>query len=196
MNTDQLSNLLGFKARSPEAPASIRSNPLPVDLQQTYGSKKVILSWKALARPARKDAGKKVTRAIIVASAAAALILALLQEFPLILVIVSLAFVSYVLSKVPPEEALFEISSHGIKINDDLFYWHEMSQFFFVKTDDFDVLAVDVPQNTPTRLFLTIHNADMGKIKDVLSEHLNYIEVEPKSIFDRTYENFIGKFNI
>lgn len=84
---------------------------------------RTLLSWQAPARPFRKkDRSYYTTLAVIVILLV--LILLLAKEFLLIATILSLAFVAYVLAFVPPNHIQYRISTQGITINEDFYFWH------------------------------------------------------------------------
>jgi hypothetical protein len=137
---------------------------------------------------------KKMTRSFAIIGVVVALFLVILQEYFLILVVASLIFVSQVLAKTPPENASYEISSYGITIDDRLYYWPELRRFFFFNHEEHSGIAVDMVSGFPTRLFLTLEPAQHNTAKDILIQHLQFLESEPETLLDRTYKSVTDKF--
>ena len=135
-------------------------------------------------------------KTLVKISAVFAMVLIILQEFFLLLLIGSMLFVRYVLAKVPPEQITYTFSTHGITIGPDTYYWPELLQFFFVDITGEHVVAVDIAGATIPRLFITYHAKDKEVIKEILGQHLAYLETPPKSTFDKTYESLMGKLAV
>ncbi len=101
-------------------------------IPKTYetGEVKTLLEWEAASRPFRKkDRSYYTTSAVIVILLC--LILLLAQEFLLIAVLLSLTFVAYVLAYVPPHSIKYRLSTQGITIGEDFYFWHFLDAFWF-----------------------------------------------------------------
>jgi hypothetical protein len=160
------------------------------------GPKQVYMAWQAAGRPAQQFGSKKMTRSFGIIGVVVALFLVILQEYFLILVVASLVFVSQVLAKTPPENTSYELSSYGITIDGQVYYWHELRRFFFFNhADGHSGIMVDLVAGFPTRLFLMLDSAQHPAAKEILSQHLQYLESEPETILDRTYKSVTDKFN-
>lgn len=196
LNVTKLANMVGLtNSPSEKGEQPKRATPQDIDVSKLE-KKKIFLTWEAQSRPQHKDMGDRITRSFTIIGIVLALILVILKEFFLILVIVSLIFVGHVLSKVPPEKVKYSISNHGIMIGEDQYYWQQFFRFFFTESEGLLVLAVDSLKGNPPRLFITINSADKEKIKAILSEHLDFVEEEPKTVFNRSYESILEKFNL
>jgi hypothetical protein len=125
-----------------------------------------------------------------------ALVLIILQEFFLLLLIGSMLFVRYVLAKVPPEKINYTLSTHGITIGPETYYWKELLQYFFLDGVGEHVVAVDIEGAAMPRLFISFHPKDKQAIKEILDQHLIYIETPPKSTFDKTYDSIMSKLTL
>ena len=174
----------GKKREQPQAPIVVTH---PEDI---YGENKVLLSWKADSRPVKKAFNQKFIRTGIVIGVVVALLLAMMQEFFLILVVVSVVFISYVLSNAPIEVVENELTTHGVKTAGQFFYWHELK-----KSSDVELLAVDVLDKLPGRLFLSFSQDDRVAIKEIFAKHITYVEEEPLTAIDKLYFRFLDKFN-
>ena len=166
----------------------------PVDIE-SLGEKKIFMSWRSASRPEKKAFGQKFLRTGIVIGIVVSLLLVIMQEFFLILVVASIIFITYILSSSPVEVTAHEISSHGIKTGETFYYWQELKQFFFTTSSDMEFLAVDTKNKIPGRLFMSFEPAEREHIKELLSQHLLFLEEEPKSFIDRTYYRILDKFD-
>lgn len=161
------------------------------------GEKKVLLSWEANSRPhSTDDTAQRMTRTYTVIGVVIALVLIILQEFFLLLLIGSMLFVRYVLAKVPPEKITYTLSTHGLTIGNDTYYWSELLQYFFLDGHGEHVVAIDIAGATVPRLFVSYHAKDKSTIREILDQHLIFLETPPQSSLDKTYENLMGKLTL
>ena len=166
-----------------------------VDIK-ALGEKKIFLTWEGNSRPHADDpTTASYNRTYTVIGIVIGVILIILQEFFLLLLIGSMLFVRYVLAKVPPEKITYTLSTHGITIDKDTYYWSELLQYFFTEYNGENILAVDIAGATVPRLFISFNKKDKQAIKDVLDQHLIYIENPPKSVLDRTYDSIMSKLS-
>lgn len=158
--------------------------------------REVLYSWNAVSRPTQQTINPKMTRTFIVIGVVISLVFVAMQQFFLIMGILSLVFVSYMLMQVPAEEVGYEISNLDLKYGERAYKWRELLQFFFMETAGMDVVAVDVREGLPSRLYLTLLPGDKEKIRHFLGDHLPYLEAEPKTFADKAYESVVGKLNL
>lgn len=161
---------------------------------QKLGPKESYLMWTAPGRTMHKGYSEKLLRTFAIIGVFVALFLVIIQEYFLILVVVSMVFVGQVLAKTPPEDAHYEISSYGVTIDDETHYWHELRRFFFFDQDGVATLAVDLVSGFPARLFLTLAGIDKQKVKDIMMPRIHFLESAPESLMDRTYKSVTSKF--
>ncbi|NMB70397.1 hypothetical protein GYA27_04340 [candidate division WWE3 bacterium] len=187
-----VSDLLGLNNIVP----TVKPRQPNVDIK-ALGEKKILLSWEADSRPHTTDVSEqRMTRTYTVIGVVIALVLIILQEFFLLLLIGSMLFVRYVLAKVPPEKINYTLSTHGITIGPETYYWKELLQYFFMDGVGEHVVAVDIEGAAMPRLFISFHPKDKETIKEILDQHLIYLETPPKSAFDKTYETIMSKLTL
>ena len=105
------------------------------------GEVKTLLSWEAASRPfKKKDRSYYTTIAVLVVLLV--LIALLLREFLLIGVLLALAFVSYVLAYVQPHDIKYRISTQGVTIGEDFYFWHFLDAFWFKEKDGHKILSL------------------------------------------------------
>ncbi len=154
---------------------------------------KELLSWEAASRPFRKkDRSYYTTLAIIVILLV--LILFLAKEFLLIATLLSLAFVAYVLAFVPPHKVTYKISTQGITIGEDFYFWHFLDAFWFKEKDGSKVLHIQTRLRFPAQLMLVLDAQDEEKIKKLVARFLPYVEVPYKSWMEKWSEGLQKHF--
>ncbi len=158
------------------------------------GEVRTLLSWDAPSRPFRKkDRSYYTTLAIIVILLV--LILLLAHEFLLIATILSLAFVSYVLAYVSPHHILYRISTQGITINEDFYFWHFLDAFWFKEKDGHKILIIQTRFRFPGQLMLVLPtDHDEEKVKKLVARFLPFVEVPYKSWMEKWSEGLQKNF--
>lgn len=154
---------------------------------------RTLMSWEAPSRPYRKkDRSYYTTLAIIVVLLV--LILFFLKEFLLIATLLSLAFVTYVLAFVPPHEIEYRISTQGITIGEDFYFWHLLDAFWFSEKEGSKILHIQTRLRFPVQLMLVISKTDEEKIKKTVARFLPYVEVPIKSWLEKWSESLQKHF--
>ncbi len=154
---------------------------------------KTLLSWEGPSRPFRKkDRSYYTTIAVLVILLV--LIAFLLREFLLIGVLLALAFVSYVLAYVPPHHIKYRISTQGITIGEDFYFWHFLDAFWFKEKDGSKVLHIATSFRFPSQLMLVLPSQDEEKVKKIVARFLPFVEVPYKSWMEKWSEGLQKHF--
>lgn len=157
------------------------------------GEIRTLLSWEAPARPFRKkDRSYYTTIAILVVLVC--LIAFLFREFLLMGVILALAFVSYVLAFVSPHNIKYRISTQGITVGEDFYFWHFLDAFWLKEKDGIKVLHIQTRLRFPAQLMLVLGPQDEEKIKKIVSRFLPFVEVPHKSWMEKWSEGLQKNF--
>lgn len=157
------------------------------------GEVKTLLSWEAPSRPFRKrNRSYYTTIAILVVLLV--LIALLAREFLLIGVLLALAFVSYVLAFVPPHNIPYRISTQGITIGEDFYFWHFLDAFWFKEKEGSKVLHIQTRFRFPAQLMLVIGNQDEEKVKKIVARFLPFVEVPYKTWMEKWSEGLQKHF--
>jgi len=144
---------------------------------------KVLFSWKGPIRPFKrrdKDFWTTVLAIIFLIS----LILFFVKEWFLIAAIISLAFVYYVLSTVPPEEIEYRITTKGVSFAEKSYDWDFLWRFWFSDKYNDRLLNIDTRLAVPGRLSFVIKKEDEPKIKEIMEKYLLHEEAPP-TFFDK-----------
>ena len=180
------------KTLSKKAPSEGLPPPLTPKISEA-GEVRTLLSWEGSSRPFRKkDRSYYTTIAVLVILLV--LIAFLLREFLLIGVLLALAFVSYVLAYVPPGHTKYRISTQGIIIGEDFYFWHFLDSFWFKEKDGSKVLHIVTRLRFPAQLMLVLPNQDVEKVKKIIAKFLPYVEVPYKSWMEKWSEGLQKPF--
>ncbi len=169
----------------PKEPLDLPPNSTPSPNPQQYSSVKTLLSWTAPGRPFRKK-GRQFYLTSLLIMLLVEIILFLFSQYLLMLVVVSLVFVSFALATVPPRDFNYRISSEGITIEDHFFLWQELYDFYFKKKEGVEVLHVRTHSMIPGELIITLGTVDKEHVKSVLLPYLPYREIIKPSFMEKS----------
>lgn len=136
---------------------------------------KTLLSWSAPGRPFRKK-GKEFYLSIVLLVLFIEVILFLFSEYPLMLVVLALAFLSAALSSVPPHNFHYKITTEGIKVEDYFYIWSELYDFYFKRIDGMEILVLRTQAFLPGELKISLGELHRDHIRKILVRYLPYRE--------------------
>lgn len=140
-------------------------------MEQERHEERTLITWSAPSRPFRKH-DKEYYTTIAVIVFLLSLILFFAGQFLFIAVIVSLAFVSYVLAAIPPDPITISISTFGIHVGEQMYYWQELGRFWFTNKYGSEILHVETARAFPTQLILLLgDNSRKDEIKKIMLKH-------------------------
>lgn len=191
MQINDLTNFLGVTDTK-------RTDPVPsaqpvFDLEKV-GSKQTLYEWDAPSRVV-KTVNKKMIKNLVIIAVVISLLFIAMQEFLLVIAIVSLAFVSYILSATPSETVHNVITSHGVEYGGRFYYWNELKHYFFSERQGTSILCVDAKEGLPARIYMTLRPGDKDPLHKIVGSYLPYLQEEPRSAVDRMYYSVIDKLN-
>lgn len=131
----------------------------------------VLTEWTSPARPYKHRTREFYTTILSIAFLLGVILL-LLKEFLLIGVIMAFAFLSYVLATHQPENVTHQISEAGITTDHKLYKWDELTQFWFKKQWDQEVLYCKTVKPLPGVILLVILPDQKNKLVSLLADHL------------------------
>lgn len=141
---------------------------------------KDLVTWIAPARPfKRRDRQFYVT--VVSIAAMVCLILFLAEGAMPVILIISLIFLYYVMSTVPPDNIEYKITNKGIKVLDKRVDWQYLGRFWFTKRYDSELLILET-SFVPNRMELVITPESKEQIIKTLSEYLVQEEISPSNI--------------
>ncbi len=143
------------------------------------------LEWNAPGRPFRKRSKQFYLTAILLALFVE-VILFLFAQYLLMIVIVSLVFVSFALASVPPKDFHYRISNEGIMVEDRFFLWKELYDFYFIKAYGIETVRIRTESYLPGELVLTLENVDKEKLLKALTPYLPYREYVKPTFMEKS----------
>lgn len=141
-----------------------------------------VVRWVAPSRPFKKKNRKYFTTVFTIVLLLC-LILFFAGQIPAVAVTIAVAFMSYVLSTIPPHDVLYQITTYGIRIEDNLYYWEELGRFWFVDRDDERIMHVEVSR-FPNRLSLILRDVEEAELRELVGRVL-LNEVPPLTYYER-----------
>ncbi len=148
-------------------------------------SLRTLLSWQSAGRPFRKRKKAYYINGILI-MLAVEVILFLFSQYILMLVVLSLVFLSFALATVPPHNFQYRISTQGLTIEDYSFLWQELYDFYFTKREGQDVLIVRTKAMLPGELVITLGDIHADHVKDILLRYLPFREHVQQTFLDKS----------
>ena len=151
----------------------------------------VLLSWKSPSHPFKKR-NKIFYQTVAALTFLLVVIVFFLREFMLIGVILSITFVVYAISSVPPVEVEHKITPLGLENAGRLFRWIELAAFWFEEKWGQKILVVQTRLPLPAQLRLVVNEVMAEKIKDIIGKYLLFLEKPPKTWTDN-FSDWLAK---
>lgn len=137
----------------------------------------LIMRWVGPNRPFKKRDREFYTTVGLI-TFLVCLILFFANQFLPIALVISIAFVSYVLASVPPENVENVISNFGIHSGKFFAYYEEMGRFWFTRRFRQHVLHIEV-NKFPFRMLMIVPDDQRKEVEELLSQILLNQEPEP-----------------
>lgn len=133
----------------------------------------LVLEWKAASRPYKKRHQRYFSTILIIALLVS-LILFFAGQFLPIAVVISVVFLVYVQAVVPPTEVTNRITTYGIRIDTELYYWQELGRFWFEEKYNQPQVIIEMGR-FPGRISMVL-GPDVTKkqVKDILADVLMF----------------------
>lgn len=129
-----------------------------------------VSAWEAPSRPFKKRQRQFFVTVTVIALLVS-LILFFSGQFLPIAVVISVVFLMYVLQVVPPHNISHKITTFGISVEGNLYYWQELGRFWFEKKYDQSLLNVETLR-FPGRITVVIPEEKKQEVTEILSEVL------------------------
>jgi hypothetical protein len=141
---------------------------------------RVLFSWKAPARPfKRRD--REFWVSVIAISALVGFIFYVIEGIMPVLLLISIVFLFYVLSTVPPEQIEYKVTSWGVRIADKRTDWNLISKFWFSKRFESDLLIFGT-LTLPGRVELVINIKDKSTLNKTIASYVPEEETPPTKL--------------
>ncbi len=152
----------------------------------------ILLSWKSPSHPFKKR-NRMFYQTVAAITFLLVVIVFFLHEFMLMGVILSIAFLVYVLSTVPPIEVEHKVTPIGFENAGRLFRWIELVAFWFEEKWEYKTLVVQTRIPFPVQVRAVMgKDLSKDKIKEVVGKYLLYMEKPPKTWADN-FSDWLGQ---
>ncbi|MBM3283527.1 hypothetical protein FJY90_04735 [Candidatus Gottesmanbacteria bacterium] len=151
----------------------------------------VLYSWKSPSHPFKKR-DRIFFQTVAAITFLLVVIVFFLHEFMLIGVILSIAFVVYAISSVPPVEVEHKITPLGFENAGRLFRWIELTAFWFEERWGYKTLVMQTRLPFPSQVRIVLEKGSKDKVKDIVGKYLLYLEKPPKTWVD-SLSDWLGK---
>lgn len=153
-------------------------------LPESIKVEKLLLEWTAPSRPYKERTREFYTTVGSIAFLLGVILL-LLKEFLLIGVIISFAFLSYVLASHKPDDSTHQLTTKGIRTDGRLYDWDTLTSFWVKRQWDQELLVCKTKSTLPGLLMLVINPKSREDVIKIIGERLEL--VKPTDTFvDRT----------
>lgn len=109
-------------------------------------------------------------------------ILVFAREFLLIAAVVSIVFLIYVLSTVPPEDVEHRITNLGIESAGHFYRWEELMEFWFEEQWGQTLLILRPPLGV--RVIILLGDQKKDRVREIIAEHIPFREQPEKTWVD------------
>jgi hypothetical protein len=158
-----------------------------------YNEVKTLLSWTAPGRPFRKRS-KQFYLTVMLIALLIEVILFLFSQYLFMFVVLSVVFVGFALSSVPPKNFHYKISTEGVMIEDHFYLWQELYDFYFRKLEGEDTLHIRTQAFLPGELIFTLGGIHREQVKQSVLPFLPYREYVKPNFSERSGEWLVRNF--
>jgi hypothetical protein len=155
-----------------------------------YEPERELITWTAPSRPFKRY-GRRFYVTIFSIVGIISIILFVAEGLMPVILLVSLIFLFYVLSTVPPENIEYKITNMGVNIAGKKTGWQNIVRFWFSSKTGSDILTFSTVM-LPGRMELVINPEIKDKLKKEISAYVPYEEMPP-SAFDKIAGWLISK---
>jgi len=139
---------------------------------------RTIFEWTSASRPFKKRRRQYFTTLGTIVLLLSLILFFAGQVLP-VAVVLAVAFLAYTMSTIPPHQIKQKITTYGIRIEDQIFYWQELGRFWFEEKLGQTMLLVEV-YRFPNRLTLMLgEEANQSVLTEILSDVLLQEKPEP-----------------
>jgi len=194
--TKSIKSVFGGSPNTPKEAIPVTPIEDEASMFKQYGQKQVLLEWVSSGKLETGQFNEKFARLGAIIGLVIAFLLALMQDFVLILMIGGVVVFYYVLTKkYAGSDISCQLNSYGLVYGGKTYYWSSLRRFFFSKRKSEELLMIDLLNELVSRLIITFPESKKGEIEKILKEHIMFLEIEPKSSFDKSVDSLMNKLN-
>ena len=165
-------------------PSSLKNQP---DLNE------ILLQWESPSHPFKKRS-KIFYQTVAAFTFLLMAIVFFLHEFMLVGVILSIAFVTYVISTVPPIKIAHKVTPLGFDHAGRFYRWIELSSFWFEEKWGYKILVFNTRLQFPTQIRIVLSNYSEEETKKIIGKYILFSEKPPFSFMDHLTKWISKKF--
>ena len=139
---------------------------------------KVLFEWEAAERAYQKKTKDYWVTAVAILILVS-VILIFIKEFFLIVALMSVLFLYYALSAVPPGKVKNKITNRGIYFGELRYSWADLDKFWFKKSLSNQTVNFATTLKFPRMVALVIDPKDQEKIKEIVLKRIPLLEESP-----------------
>ena len=139
---------------------------------------KVLFEWEAPERHYQKK-GKDFWVTSVAILILVSVILIFINEFFLIMALISVLFVYYALSSVPPGTVKNKLTNRAVYFGELRYEWNGLQNFWFKKSLSNQTINFDTMLRFPRMVSLVIDLEDQEKIKEIVVKRIPLLENSP-----------------
>jgi hypothetical protein len=159
-------------------PQTIQDTPV---VNPELNEEKVLFEWTSPERAfQRRNKDFWVTAIAILVLVS--VIFIMVQEFYLVIALVSVLFLYYVLSTVPPEDIGHKITNRGVYFGEANYSWDLLERFWFGKSLGWDTLFIETKLRFPPQVSLIIDPKDKDKLQKILVKRIPMVQSSPSFV--------------
>lgn len=143
-----------------------------------WNEEKTQIEWQAPERSFQKK-NKDFWITIIAILILVSVILFFVKEFLLIIALISILFLYYVLSTIPPQDIDYKITNRAIYFGETNYNWDILTRFWFKKSLSSQMIHFETKLRFPRQISLVINESDKEKIKEIVTKKLPLIKESP-----------------
>lgn len=154
------------------------TNKLPENEPVGLNEEKVLFEWEAAERSYQKrDKDFWVTAIAILILVS--VILIFIKEFFLIMALISVLFLYYALSSVPPGTIKNKLTNRGLYFGELRYEWKDLKKFWFKKSMSSDTINFATDLRFPRMISMVFHNKDQDHLKEIILKRIPMLEASP-----------------
>ncbi|MBQ6154751.1 hypothetical protein IJI99_02640 [bacterium] len=146
-------------------------------------SEKLLFTWVAPERAFRPRLSKSYKRNLVLLLILIVLLLIFMNQLALLIVSLSLIFLTYVLVNVPPQRIRHTITNYGIYAGNHFYPWLERGKRFWWEENNDQMQMVFETQRFPYRVVMMVgHPRNQEHLQEVMSHYMVFQKPEPTDL--------------
>ena len=151
---------------------------MPLNTEADVNEEKILFEWEAAERSYQKR-NKDYWITAIAILILVSVILVFIKEFYLVVALVSVLFLYYALSSVPPGTIKNKITNRGLYFGELRYEWAVLRKFWFKKSLSNQTINFGTSLRFPRAISLIIDSKDEEKLKEIIVKRIPMLESSP-----------------